>query len=448
MNNPNTTARRLPLAKSTSVWLYSVSADKAGSFDKAEALEDVNSRLVSARFFLGMLAGASQFAAKLASTPLGMRRTSMGLRTLSVAATVAVATAFWSPAGVVRTSWTCASPRTSHHASSTSPMSSRAWGSVLPSSSSPARTARLSSLHMLYLCHLASQCAPPPCREGQSGSPQDTPRPPPAPASSSSSSSNREVYKRVKQVAQPAFFLRLAELVESEKDDQQRAALERLATEVPQVLEKLVRFTEDKVGDSSSLLEIIITSAAEKNGEFLMPLSADRHAALRQSVKIHRDQLDEIFLATVQTWMEKSAKDEGMEGLVILLQKLLQVYASNEILERQQGGSAATAEAEGEGFGESAKRTPSRRLLDQILETDADQWDGILQGLSTPGQGMTGGVTKDALLGAIQTVVETVILQQENGSIVQRVQAEFLSELCRRIEVACPERPLGPGMLE
>lgn len=37
-------------------------------------------------------------------------------------------------------------------------------------------------------------------------------------------------------------------------------------------------------------------SAAEKDGEFLVPLSAERNAALRQSVKIHRDQLDNNFL--------------------------------------------------------------------------------------------------------------------------------------------------------
>ena len=64
-------ARQLPLSarvdavmQSTSVWLYSMSADKAGSFDKAEVLEDVNSRRVHV-FFLGVLAGASQFVAKV-----------------------------------------------------------------------------------------------------------------------------------------------------------------------------------------------------------------------------------------------------------------------------------------------------------------------------------------------------------------------------------------------
>lgn len=48
------------------------------------------------------------------------------------------------------------------------------------------------------------------------------------------------------------------------------------------------------------------------------------------------------------------------------------------------------------------KRTPAGQLLDRILETDADQWNGMLSGLAVQGQGMTGGVTKDSLLGAVQ----------------------------------------------
>lgn len=35
------------------------------------------------------------------------------------------------------------------------------------------------------------------------------------------------------------------------------------------------------------------------------------------------------------------------------------------------------------------------------MVTDADKWDGMLAGLSAPGS-MTGGVTKEGLLGAIQ----------------------------------------------
>lgn len=43
----------------------------------------------------------------------------------------------------------------------------------------------------------------------------------------------------------------------------------------------------------------VCVSAAEKDGEFLVPLSEDRLLALRQSVKIHRDSLDNNFLVSV-----------------------------------------------------------------------------------------------------------------------------------------------------
>ncbi|CAM9539045.1 unnamed protein product [Scytosiphon promiscuus] len=265
-----------------------------------------------------------------------------------------------------------------------------------------------------------------------------------------------KVSKCVKQVAQPAFFLRLAELAENAEDAQQRVELERLATQVTGVLEKLVEFAEQKMDDSSSLLQIVVTSAAEKNGEFLVPLSEERLAALRQSIKIHRDQLDNNFLATVQAWMEKSGKEEGMEGMVVILQKVLQMYASQEILLGSTSASAdasaeAVAAADAAAAAAAARRTPAQLLLEEVLLMDADKWDGVLTSLSAPGRSMTtGGVTKEGLMGAIQVAVEKVILQQENGSMAQRVQAEFLSELCRRIEAACPDQSPGvpPGMFE
>lgn len=94
------------------------------------------------------LVGLTQHCS-LESIHVRMARTTMGLRALSVAATAAVAAAFWSP-GVCRTSWSsCAAPRTGH--ASTSPTRSRAWGPVLPSPS-PARTARLGGLRMVRSC--------------------------------------------------------------------------------------------------------------------------------------------------------------------------------------------------------------------------------------------------------------------------------------------------------
>lgn len=96
------------------------------------------------------------------------------------------------------------------------------------------------------------------------------------------------------------------------------------------------------------------------------------------------------------------------------LPQILQIYASEAIFVGT--GGVSTVSAAGQGFGKESspggaqaapKRTPARVLLDEILTTDADKWDGILKGLSTSGQGLTGGVTKEGLLGAIQVRSES-----------------------------------------
>jgi hypothetical protein len=51
-------------------------------------------------------------------------------------------------------------------------------------------------------------------------------------------------------------------------------------------------------------------------------------------------------------------------------------------------------------------------------------------------KGIDEGVTKESLVGEVQRTMESVILGLENGSMGQRVQAEFLRELVTRIE-AC-----------
>ncbi|CAM9399391.1 unnamed protein product [Choristocarpus tenellus] len=241
-------------------------------------------------------------------------------------------------------------------------------------------------------------------------------------------------------------------MADAEQDPSKRTRLDLLAKEVTSILEELVNFAEEKMDDSATILQIIVTSAAEENGEFLVPLSDDRLAALRHSIRIHGDSLDSNFLATAQAWMEKVGREKEMEGMVVILQKVLQIYAAEDILRRGgKGGIAASVgqrEAQGGSGGGATvwgSKTPAGRLLDEVLSTDPDKWDGILSGLARSGGGQMGAVTKDGFMGAIQVAIETVILQQENGSMPQRVQAEFLSELCKRVEVACPDNqnPLG-----
>ena len=43
-------------------------------------------------------------------------------------------------------------------------------------------------------------------------------------------------------------------------------------------------------------------------------------------------------------------------------------------------------------------------------------------------------VSKEALLGAIQTAVEGAVLTKDNGSLTQQVLAQYLAEMATRIE--------------
>ena len=70
----------------------------------------------------------------------------------------------------------------------------------------------------------------------------------------------------------------------------------------------------------------------------------------------------------------------------------------------------------------------AEKLLEQLLETDADQWDVILQ---------EAGASKSlaaALLTAVQRTTEQTVLSLDAGSMAQRVQAEYLQEMMKRIE--------------
>lgn len=128
-----------------------------------------------------------------------------------------------------------------------------------------------------------------------------------------------------------------------------------------------------------------------------------------------------------------------MDGMVTIMQKALQIYAGLQIsrarvqLQANVGAAvagedqaAADAVAAEEGSNNSAAST----LLEKLLSVDTDFWDVEIQ------NGINEEVSKEALISEVQKTMEGVILGLENGSMVQRVQAEYLRELVTRIE-AC-----------
>ena len=133
---------------------------------------------------------------------------------------------------------------------------------------------------------------------------------------------------------------------------------------------------------------------------------------------------------------------DGMDGMVAIMQKSLQIYAGTAIsrarVQLQANVGAALAgedQAAADALVEAAEKKTSElnsaasELLEKLLRVDTDIWEAEIK------QGTAGGdVTKDSLVKEVQRTMESVILGLENGSMAQRVQAEFLRELVTRIE--------------
>ena len=216
----------------------------------------------------------------------------------------------------------------------------------------------------------------------------------------------------------PRFFMRIAELSDMAKDNVQKDKLSALATNLVATVEAVVSTTEDFLDERAQDVERVIKAASEPDsGEFLVPLSTSRIEAMRETLTtLEPFKLDENFLATVDAWIVKSHQD-GMDGMVSILQKLLQQYAGIQV-------SRARA------MQQKAKETPASKLFEDILVADADAWDAEIR------KGLNEDVTSFGLIAEIQRTMETVILGLENGSMAQRIQAEYLKELVTRVEAS------------
>lgn len=127
------------------------------------------------------------------------------------------------------------------------------------------------------------------------------------------------------------------------------------------------------------------------------------------------EQVDEAVLSCLFAYMKKAGED-GLDGMVSIFQTMLQEWAAIELMEAKPGND----------------------VLEKMLQEGADNWNGILK------DALTSQEEKDALLSAVQSCVEKVVLQKASGSFGQRVQAEFLREIMSRIRDV-PGAPSAPA---
>jgi len=235
------------------------------------------------------------------------------------------------------------------------------------------------------------------------------------------------VSKSIRVVSSPRFFLRIAERLDVEQDPNEVEKLQALAENLTATINAVVSTTEEKLDDRAKCVEEVVRSAAEPgSGEFMVPLSTERVDAMRDSMKkLDVDMMDEGFLTTIDAWMNKSQQD-GMDGMIGIMQKVLQIYAGIAIsrarLDLQTSAGAAMEKMTGP--------TEAAAFMELLMKMDADQWDGeLLQAFQKE------EVKPNSIIGEVQRTIEAVVLGLENGSMAQRVQAEFLKELLTRIEI-------------
>ena len=256
-------------------------------------------------------------------------------------------------------------------------------------------------------------------------------------------------------ISSPRFFVRIAELVDQlhsdndESDDtEEKMKLITLADNLVSTLDAIMSTAQEKMQASTQDVERVIKAAAEpESGEFLVPLSAERLQAMRHVMNtMDTVSLDgDSFVSTIDAYIIKSHQD-GYDLMVVILQNVLQLYAGRRIYEARQR-IAASAVTIGENTPTTATPTTTiatrtaGELLDELLQTDADQWDTTIRNtLMARAESAVPTDTSDPirlaeeLILEIQRNMESIVLSLESGSMSQRVQAEYLQELVQRMD--------------
>lgn len=224
------------------------------------------------------------------------------------------------------------------------------------------------------------------------------------------------VRRAFRVISSPKFFMRIAERTDLTNDPAEKERLGNLASNLVATLEVVVETTEETLDERAKEVEKVLKAAAEpESGEFLVPLLPSQVSEMRKTLEgLEPSSLDEGFLSTVDAWMNKSHQD-GMDGMVGILQKVLQMYSGVQILRAR------------ENLDNDSTQTPASELFEKLLKVDSELWDvEIRNGVKD--------MKCSTLIKEIQKTMESVVLGLENGSMAQRVQAEYLRELVSRAE--------------
>eukprot|EP00798_Chlamydomonas_sp_ICE-L_P025337 gene25337-10994_t len=144
------------------------------------------------------------------------------------------------------------------------------------------------------------------------------------------------------------------------ESDEEKAELTDRASKVMLLVDAMVKKTEQQLEDSSSVLQNILTAAADDKGDWYLPLTTKQVGKVRATMARYgqQGQLDEALLSNAFSWINKCQEDK-FDSMSQLIQKILQLYAGRELKGEELDG------VEG--------------VLNDIISAEPETWDAIIK---------------------------------------------------------------------
>ncbi|XP_037463339.1 uncharacterized protein LOC119335295 isoform X2 [Triticum dicoccoides] len=201
------------------------------------------------------------------------------------------------------------------------------------------------------------------------------------------------------------FWVRLAARIDLCKSDDDKKDYEELAENVMNIVDRVVHKTDEKIEQSTDVLKAIISPVMNEGEDGMWPPRNPEALKLMEKEISNREkegQLDESFLSEVNAQLRQAKDEVDKPGLQVMLQKVLQLYASNFLRKRS--------------YAYKAPENDWNRLL----------LDGLTVG--------KGDVSPEEFYAVTKKRIERILIRTEGGSYQQRVLVEYIKEIQARAE--------------
>ncbi|GLJ25255.1 hypothetical protein SUGI_0483470 [Cryptomeria japonica] len=222
------------------------------------------------------------------------------------------------------------------------------------------------------------------------------------------------------------FWMRLAartEICESQDDQED---FKDLASSLMSIVDRVVQKAEEKIESATDVLKAILKPITNEDEEIVWPPKDPQSIILMKKELVQREQegqLDETFLSEVNAQLGQAKTDNDKPGLVAILQKVLQLYASRVLSQRSYAKKGAQI-------------IKAEEFLETIIKGDEEDWNRLLiSGLILGGE----PITLEELNGVIEKRIERTLMRTLSGSYQQRVLCEYLKEIKSRAEYLVQE---------